>query len=204
MFWPERRTDMPPPLDLVLASTSPYRRTLLERLGLPFRGLAPDLDEDAFKGLGLSPRALAERLAEAKALSLRDREPEATLIGCDQLANLGGQVLGKPGNIASAIRQLEMMSGHVHELITALAVWHRGRLQTHTDITRLRMRRLSRAEIERYVQADLPLDCAGSYKLEQRGIVLFEEIRSSDHSAITGLPLIALTTILRKFGYAIP
>jgi septum formation protein len=191
-------------MDLVLASTSPYRRALLERLGVPFRCLAPAVDEADFKRLGLGPRALAERLAAAKSDSLAAACPESTLIGCDQLAAVDGRILGKPGDDAAAIEQLALLAGRAHELITALAVRHRGHLRTHTDVTVMHMRPLRRDEIARYVAADRPADCAGGYKLEARGIALFERIESADHSAITGLPLIALTTILRDLGFAIP
>jgi septum formation protein len=190
--------------DLVLASTSPHRRALLDRLGVPFRCEAPPVDEEAMKGWGLAPRDLAERLAAAKAISLAERWSEATLIGGDQLVELDGRVLGKPGSVAAAEAQLAALAGREHALITALAVWHRGRIHAHTDVTTLRMRPLTAAEIARYVAADRPTDCAGAYKLESRGIVLFERIVSDDHSAVTGLPLIALTTILRDLGHAIP
>jgi septum formation protein len=96
------------------------------------------------------------------------------------------------------------MSGATHALITSLAVWHQGQIQLHTDVTNLQMRSLTRAEIVRYVEADRPLDCAGAYKLEQRGILLFDRIESEDHTAITGLPLIALVTILRRLGLQVP
>jgi septum formation protein len=191
-------------LEIVLASTSPYRRTLLERLGVPFRCRAPQVDEDALKIERLEPRALAERLASAKALSLVDEEPAATILGCDQLVAFGGTIFGKPGTVERAIEQLAAMSGASHTLITSLAVWHQGEMSLHTDVTTLQMRPLSRAEITRYVEADLPLDCAGGYKLEERGIALFEQIESADHTAITGMPLIALVTILRGLGYAVP
>jgi len=191
-------------MDLVLASTSRYRRALLERLGVPFRWLAPRVDEEAIKRAELEPRELAEQLALAKATSLCDTEPEATLIGSDQLVVHEGRAFGKPVSVEGAVAQLTAMAGKTHELVTALCVWHRGRTVTHTDLTRLHMRPLSRAEIERYVAADRPFDCAGGYKLEERGIALFESIESQDHTAITGLPLIALTTILRGLGYAIP
>lgn len=190
--------------DLILASTSRYRKALLERLGAPFRCLAPRVDEEAFKALGLEPRDLAERLALAKARSLAEEEPEATIIGTDQLVAFEGQVFGKPGNIENAVEQLSLMAGRTHELITALVVWHEGQALTHTDVTRLWMRPLHRDEIERYVAADRPIDCAGAYKLEERGIVLFDRIESNDHTAITGLPLVALTSILRTLGYPIP
>jgi septum formation protein len=191
-------------MDLVLVSTSPYRRALLERLGLPFRSLAPTVDEDALKAEQLEPRALAEQLALAKAVSFCQAEPEATLIGSDQLVAFAGRTFGKPGTEARALEMLEAMAGQSHQLITALAVWHGGQIFGHTDITTLTMRPLTRKEIERHVAADRPLDCAGAYRLEARGITLFERIESADHTAIIGLPLLALTTILRQLGYAIP
>ncbi len=191
-------------LDLLLASTSRYRRELLERLGVPFRCRPPDVDEQPFKQLGLAPRALAERLAREKAVSLADAEPAATIIGSDQVAAIDDERLGKPGSAARAVEQLAKLAGRQHTLITAVAIWHRGQLCEHTEVARLTMRPLTRAELARYVEADAPLDCAGSYKLEQRGISLFSAIQCGDHSAITGLPLIALAGYLRQLGYAIP
>jgi septum formation protein len=177
---------------------------LLERLGVPFRCRAPNCDESVVKGEESDPRKLAERLAYIKASSLVSDEPDAAIIGCDQLVSFQGQIFGKPATYARAVEQLESMAGETHELITALVVISGERTDRHTDVTRLRMRRLSRAAIERYVAADQPLDCAGSYKLESRGIMLFDKIETDDHTAITGLPLIALTTILRDLGFEIP
>ena len=192
------------PPELVLASTSVYRRALLERLGVPFRWRAPLCDEESLKSERSDPRTLAETLAHAKAASLVEAEVDAAIIGCDQVVSFQGQVFGKPGSIARAVEQLTAMAGQTHELITALVVIHGERVFRHTDVTSLRMRRLSREAIERYVAADQPLDCAGAYKLESRGIALFEKIESDDHTAVTGLPLIALVTILRELGYEIP
>jgi len=191
-------------MDLVLASTSRYRRELLERLGVAFHGAAPPVDEDSFKRPGVDPTALAEELAAAKATSLAKQFPAAAIIGCDQVAVCEGKLLGKPGSSERAVEQLLQLSGRVHELVTALCVWHAGQLYRHTDHTRLRMRPLDRAALERYVAADQPYDCAGSYKLECRGISLFASIDTRDPSAITGLPLIALSTILRELGWSIP
>jgi septum formation protein len=192
------------PPDLVLASTSRHRRALLQRLGVPFRCRSPQVDEEALKAADEEPHALADRLARVKALSIADLEPSAVVIGGDQLVEFEGRAFGKPGSIVRAVEQLEMLAGRSHRLITALAVCHRGALIAHRDVTVLHMRPLERAAIERYVAADMPLDCAGSYKLEERGIVLFERIESEDQTAITGLPLIALTTILRRLGVTIP
>jgi septum formation protein len=194
--------------DLVLASTSPYRRALLDRLGLPYRCHAPKCDEEALKSREQdppdNPRILAERLAHAKAASLLADELDAAIIGCDQLAALDGRIFGKPKSAGVAVQQLVELNGHTHELITALVVLRGDRVFRHTDVTTLSMRPLSRPAIERYVEADRPLDCAGSYKLESRGIVLFDRIDTADHTAITGLPLIALVTVLRELGYEIP
>lgn len=192
------------PPDLVLASTSAYRRSLLERLGVPFRCVAPLVDEEALKTGDLGPRELARMLARAKAGSLTVVEPNSVIVGGDQLVAFDGRILGKPGTTAGAVGQLLEMAGQTHELVTALAVWHGGRWFEHTDLTTLRLRDLSREEVERYVAADRPVDCAGSYKLEARGITLFERIESEDHTAVTGLPLVSLTTILRGLGFAIP
>ena len=201
------RIDHPcPSPDLVLASTSPYRRALLERLGVPFRCRAPLCDEAALQRQwsGLEPRPFTENLAMAKATSLAAEETGSAIIGCDQVVAFEGRIFGKPGSAERAVDQLVMMSGRTHELITAMVVLRGAEIFLHTDVTRLRMRTLSREAIERYVAADLPMDCAGSYKLESRGIVLFDRIDSEDHSAITGLPLIALVTILRELGFPIP
>jgi len=190
--------------DLVLASTSRYRRELLARLGLPFRAIAPACDEEALKVPGMAPPALAAMLALAKAESLRDAEPGAVIIGSDQIAALGDVALGKPGTAARAEEQLAMLAGRTHALVTAVAVVHPGGVLEHVDVTRLTMRPLSAEQIARYVAADAPLDCAGSYKLEARGIALFSRIESDDHAAITGLPLIALVTMLSSLGFPVP
>ena len=191
-------------MDLILASTSPYRRAQLGRLGLPFRAIAPLVDEESIKDPALDPRTLAETLAIAKASSLADRWPEAAIVGGDQLVVIDGQILGKPGTAEAAVEQLSRLAGRSHDLITALAVWAGGRRIVHLDVTVLHMRRLEPVSIERYVAADRPIDCAGSYKWEERGVALFERVESADPTAIPGLPLIALTSILRDLGFTIP
>ncbi len=190
--------------EIVLASTSPYRRDLLDRIGLPYRCVPPQCDEDAFKHALPGAHILAESLAFAKAASVQAAEPHAAIIGCDQIAACAGRIFGKPDGTAAAIAQLGAMVGQIHELHTALVVLHEDRVFRHTDVTRLRMRDLSPAAIKRYVAVDKPLDCAGSYKLESRGIALFDRIESKDNTAITGLPLIALVSILRNLGFEIP
>ncbi len=191
-------------MDLILASTSVYRRQLLERLRLPFRIEPSYVDEDELKDAGLPPLTLAKRLAAAKAQTVATEHPNAVVIGGDQLVAFNGEVLGKPGTAERAVAQLLALSGHEHELITAIAV-HKGDTRvTHTDRALLRLRKLSQMEAERYVMLDNPVDCAGSYKLESLGISLFDRIVADDHSAIVGLPLIALSGILRSFGFRVP
>ena len=190
--------------ELILASTSPYRRQLLERLSLPFRQLAPDCDEEVLKAQGLSPEDLTSQLADRKADSIAKQHPHAVVIGSDQVAAIDGDILGKPGSQDVAVAQLQRLQGRAHRLITAVTVAQGKQRQRHQNITTLHMRELQAAALQRYVQRDHPVDCAGAYKLEQSGISLFERIETDDHSAITGLPLLALTRMLIDFGFVIP
>ena len=191
-------------MELILASTSPWRRELLARLGLPFTCEDPAVDEDAWKSRLSDPRELAITLAREKARAVAAGHPAAGVIGGDQLACIDGTILGKPGTSERAVEQLAQLAGRTHELITAICVCHGGQEREHLDVTRLTMRPLDRAALGRYVAADNPTGCAGSYMLEQRGITLFEQIDSADHTAITGLPLIALTGLLTELGFEIP
>ena len=188
---------------LILASTSLYRRELLMRLGIPFECLPSGINEDKFKADGIGPVELARTLATEKALKLVISHPLATIIGCDQVVDVEGRILGKPETLEAAVEQLSFLNGRSHRLVTAVCVWHEGKIHTHVDLTTLTMRPLPADAIARYLAADQPLDCAGSYRLESRGIALFERIESDDHTAIVGLPLIALTTILMQCGYEI-
>jgi septum formation protein len=192
-------------MGVVLASTSPYRKQLLDRLGLPFVQRAPKCDEEALKA-GPYPGAagLARMLATEKVNSLIPDCMLDTIIGGDQVVELEGRILDKPGTVGRAIDQLAELSGRSHRIATSVAVWDEGRLTTHVDITTLTMRTLELSAIKSYVDADLPLDCAGSYKLESRGVTLFDRIDTADYTAIIGLPLMALTTMLRAIGYIIP
>ena len=192
--------------ELILASTSPYRRELLARLGVPFQCESPGVDEDAAKRAISDPVVLAEHLASAKAQAVAERFPDAVVIGSDQLAAVDGEVLGKPGTAERSVEQLERLAGRTHELVTAVCVLRKrdGRTATHTDRTLLTMRNLAREEFERYVAADRPLDCAGSYKIEAAGIALFSRIETEDFTAITGLPLMAVVRMMREFGVVIP
>jgi len=191
-------------MELILASGSPYRRAQLERLGPPFRSVEPGVDEAPLKAAGLSPRRLAEQLAEAKARAVAEREAEAAVIGADQLVAFQGLVLGKPGTPERAVDQLLQLSGREHQLITAFVVIAPGRIERGMEVARIRLRDLTAEEARRYVEADRSWDCAGAYKWEARGVALFERIVCEDHSAIVGLPLIALTTALRRLGFPIP
>lgn len=189
---------------LVLASTSPYRRILLERLGLAFTVARPEVDESPRPNE--SPQSLAERLALAKAEAvLADQDDGRWVIGSDQVAELDGRPLGKPGSHAGAVAQLKSMSGREVRFLTAvcLAGPHARRLQS-LDITTVRFRSLGNDEIERYVVREQPLDCAGSFKCEGLGIALFNEIENRDPTALIGLPLIATARLLREAGFRLP
>ena len=189
---------------LTLASTSPYRRGLLERLRLPFDVARPEVDETALPGE--SPLALATRLAEAKAQAVAQAlGDDGWALGSDQVADLGGKALGKPGGRDAAIAQLRAMSGGVVHFHTALCLAHAdGRALAAIDLTEVRFRALADAEIERYVDAEQPFDCAGSFKSEGLGISLFEAIDNRDPTALIGLPLIATCTLLRQAGFTLP
>jgi len=194
----------PPPTELILASTSKYRRQLLERLGIPFTCEAPGVDESIAKRELGAPAAIVRELARQKADAVAVRHPRAIVVGSDQGACIDGTMLDKPGTVAAACAQLERLQGRTHELLTAVAIAHGGTRIEFTDVTRLGMRALSRDEIERYVAADRPLDCAGSYKIEGLGIALFERVDCADQTAIMGLPLLRLCHELRGLGFALP
>jgi septum formation protein len=187
---------------LILASTSSYRRELLQRLRLPFDSVRPEVDETPHPDE--QPAALATRLAAAKAAAVAALHPGAWVIGSDQVADLNGVALGKPGTRERAIAQLAAMSGQTVSFHTAVSLCRDGRHLPALDLTRVRFRDLDRAEIERYVDAEQPFDCAGSFKCEGLGISLFQAIDNRDPSALVGLPLIALSGLLRQAGYALP
>ena len=189
-----------PPRTVVLGSTSRYRRELLERLRLPFEVAAPDVDETPQPGE--APAALATRLALAKARAVAARHPEAVVIGSDQVADLHGQPLGKPGNHERATAQLQQMRGQTVVFQTALAVvcLASGFEQVDLAPVRVRFRALDDAEIEHYLRAEQPYDCAGSAKSEGLGIALLEAIESDDPTALVGLPLIRTARMLRAAG----
>lgn len=192
------------PRRIVLASTSPYRRELLERLGIAFEVARPEVDEAALAGE--TPDALAIRLAEAKGRAVAGHYPDALIIGSDQVANLDGRQLHKPGNRDNAIDQLVAASGRRVRFITAVCVVDAatGAAATRSVETLVTFRLLDRALIERYVDREQPFDCAGSAKAEGLGIALIERIASTDPTALIGLPLIAVTDLLAACGVRIP
>jgi septum formation protein len=195
---------MTPHPPIVLASSSAYRKALLARLGIDCTALAPDIDESPLQGE--APAATALRLAGSKALKIGERERTALVIGSDQVAVLGNSILGKPGTHAAAIEQLRAMSGNTVVFHTALCLLNAatGSKQTINVPTTVRFRKLDSAQIGRYLQRDLPYDCAGSAKIESLGIALVEHVESGDPSALIGLPLIALVSMLLKEGVVIP
>lgn len=183
---------------LILASTSPYRKELLERLRLPFDTQAPGVDETALPGE--TPAALALRLAQAKAHAVAARAPGAIVIGSDQVAVCAGRALGKPGDFANALAQLRSMAGQDVAFHSALAVTDGVRTEVADVITHCRLRPLTDAQLTAYLQTETPYDTAGSAKAEALGIALMERIDSDDPTALIGLPLIALTHMLASFG----
>ncbi|MFT4178073.1 MAG: Maf family nucleotide pyrophosphatase [Thermomonas sp.] len=188
---------------LLLASTSRYRRELLERLRLPFDVARPEVDET--QQPGETPVTLAARLARAKAQAVATQHADAWALGSDQVAEVEGRALGKPGTRDMAIAQLRAMSGRTVRFHTALCIAHAdGRAFDAIDLTEVRFRALHDAEIERYVDAEQPLDCAGSFKSEGLGITLFEAIDNRDPTALIGLPLIATCALLRQAGFRLP
>jgi septum formation protein len=185
---------------LVLASTSPFRRALLERLGIPFITAKPDVDETMHPGE--TPRDLVLRLCEAKARSAAESRPDALVIGSDQVACIDELVLGKPGDRARAIEQLRRSSGREVVFYTGLCLLNaaRGRAQTACEPFRVHFRKLSHRQIEGYLDRERPFDCAGSFKSEGLGIALFDRLEGDDPNTLVGLPLIRLIAMLEWEG----
>jgi septum formation protein len=189
---------------LILGSSSPYRRELLSRLGLPFEVITPDIDETALPGE--TPETTALRLAQekARAIALRLAPTGALIIGSDQVATLDGEQIGKPGNHENALRQLQKMRGRRVIFHTALCLWDSTGaapvIQTENVQTFVTFRDLPDHELDAYLRIEQPYDCAGSAKNEGLGIAILEKIESNDPTALTGLPLIALSSMLRKRG----
>ena len=189
---------------ILLASTSRYRRELLARLRLPFEAVAPEVDERALAGE--SPAACALRLARAKAMAVARAVPQAIVIGSDQVADLDGEAINKPGNHAAALEQLLRLQGRTAVFHTAVCVASDGgrRLQADCVPTRVLFRRLPAARLEAYLRADQPYDCAASAKIESLGITLVAAVAGDDPTALIGLPLIRLTDLLAAVGVDLP
>lgn len=187
---------------LILGSSSKYRKELLSRLHIPFDVMVPDIDETPHAGE--TPEATAMRLAQEKAKQIASRVPNALIIGSDQVATLDGEQIGKPGSHENALKQLQKMRGKKVIFHSALCLWD-NRNNTHTVQTEniqtfVTFRDLPDAELDSYLKIEQPYDCAGSAKNEGLGIALIEKIESIDPTALTGLPLIALTTMLKQAG----
>ena len=195
---------MPPAALLVLASSSAYRRELLGRLKLPFVAATPDVDESPLAGE--APRSTALRLAEAKARAVAALYPASLIIGSDQVAVLDGRPIGKPGHYESALAQLEAMSGRLVAFHTAVCLYDAKSRTCELDEvpTHVQLRHYSLAEAKRYLAAEPAYDCAGSARIESLGIALAARVESTDPTAIIGLPLIALVTLLKSAGIEVP
>lgn len=189
---------------LILASSSPYRRAVLKRLGLGFDWRSPDIDESILPGE--APDDLVRRLSEAKAAAVAGKYSEGLVIGSDQMAVLGGRIIGKPADHDDALGQLRAASGAVTVLHCGIAVLNAatGRMQSQVEHVEVECRELADDEIERYLATDAPYDCCGSLKVEGMGISLLRRVRSDDPNAITGLPVIRLFGMLREEGFSLP
>lgn len=190
-------------LPIILASSSPYRRRLLEQIGLAFEWASPDIDEAAL--LEEAPKMLVQRLAHAKAEALSKRYPQHWIIGSDQAASFEGRILGKPGNIENARKQLQACRGQRVEFLTGLCLLNSHTKKSETIVERFSVvfRDLTDEQIDRYLEREQPFDCAGSFKVEGLGIALFERLEGDDPNALIGLPLIQLVTLLERAGIAV-
>jgi septum formation protein len=187
-------------MKLVLGSTSPFRKALLDRLGLPFEAAAPQADETQLAGE--CPEQLVCRLSEAKARSLAETFPDALIIGSDQVASIDGETLGKPGGPERAIKQLSRLSGRRVSFYTGLCLYNSGSdtARVLCEPFHVHFRELDAGQIARYVERERPYNCAGSFKSEGLGIALFERLEGDDPNALVGLPLIRLVTLLAIEG----
>lgn len=187
-------------MQLILASSSPYRRELLAKLGLSFDWTSPDIDETPHENE--LPQAMVERLAVAKARAIADIYPRTLVIASDQTASFNNLPIGKPGSRQNAIKQLQGFSGHTVTFYTALCVLNTasGILHSHVEPFEVTFRHLTDRQIAAYIDAEQPLDCAGSFKSEGLGIALFSRLNGRDPNSLIGLPLIALIDLLQRFG----
>ena len=184
---------------IILASSSPYRKALLKRLNLNFEAISPEVDESTVqKDSSLSPKEMALELSKLKAKALASINPNAVIIGSDQVCYFKNQIFHKSGGFEQSFNTLKALSGQTHYLCTAVTVMNAQKSITFENTTALTMKELSDEAIKRYLKLDSPYDCAGSYKLEEHGISLFSQIDCSDQSSIVGLPLIELSKVLEQ------
>jgi len=190
-------------MQIILGSTSPYRKELLQRFGLAFESAAPDIDET--RRAGETPQALVARLAEQKAKAVARNYTDALIIGSDQVAVLNNEVLGKPGNHETAVVQLSKASGETVAFYTGICLFNTTTNNLQVDVVQFNVifRKLNRDQIEHYLKAEQPYDCAGSFKSEGLGVALFERMEGEDPSALIGLPLIRLCRMLEQEGVRI-
>ena len=190
--------------NLILASKSPYKKELLSRLGLKFETQNSQVDESKYKQNYSSIQELAEILATAKAQAIVEKTQDAVIIGADQICYFEGTILSKTKSLEKSFEQLMRMQGKEHQLFTSYAILKGIKKIVKTNITTLKMRTLTELQVKNYLSADNPIDCAGSYKLELKGISLFDKIDTSDQTAIVGLPLISLADDLNILGFSVP
>ena len=186
--------------NIILASTSIYRKQLLEKLSIPFECIKPEVDESAYKNKLYQPNEIAEKLSALKANTVLESNPDSIIIGSDQVIHLDGETFSKPRTIKNATNQLKKMRGKTHELISGVTIATKIKSITFSHSTFLTLREdLLDSEIEYYVKKEEPLFCAGSYMIENLGIALFSEVKTTDFNSIIGLPLIDLITHLKEF-----
>lgn len=192
-------------MQVVLASTSKFRKAQLEQLGIQFEAVAPACDEEQLKkeNAHLTAEEMVQFLSRTKAQSLKSRYPDAIIIGSDQSAIIDGQRLGKPHTRSKNIEDLKKLAGREHTLATGLCMLKTDQLMEHTDFTQLLMHPLTEQEIAAYVDYEKAFECAGGYKIEGRGLALFESVESRDHSSIIGLPMMTVVKTLRAWGYPV-
>jgi septum formation protein len=190
------------PKKLILASTSKYRKELLSRLGLPFTCISPEVDEKPLPNE--TPEQIALRLAQAKALAISKLHPDAWVIGSDQVVDLHGAAMGKPGDHERAMAQLQLLRGETVRFHTAVCLAKGQETKVLNVVTEVTFRNLKDSVLEAYLLAETPYDCAGSAKSEGLGICLLERVQSDDPSALIGLPLITVCSLLRDAGFSIP
>ena len=187
-------------MKLILASESPYRKELLERLNLNFESQPAHIDEESIWDKDLSPSEVARELAKRKAQKIFETNKDSVVIGSDQVIAYGNTILGKPKSQEKAVEQLTLLQKGTHTLITAVCILSKEKSVCFDNVTKLMIRQdLSRQELKNYVKHDLPLNCAGSYKIEGMGIALFERVETSDFTSIIGLPLMQTSKFLKEF-----